>query len=48
MVRVKSGQPGSLIKVEERKCLFGCAVFEEIERARRGDYSGVSEGRRVD
>jgi len=26
-----------------RKYLFGCAIFEEIERARCGDYSGVAE-----
>ncbi len=41
------GKPDSE-RVEGRKYLFGCAVFEEIEGARCGDYSGVAERRRVD
>jgi len=41
------GKPDSE-RVEGRKYLFGCAVLEEIERARCGDYSGVAERRCVD
>jgi len=34
--------------MEGRKYLLGCAVLEEIERARCGDDSSIAERRRVD